>query len=176
MNVFLPNRRLTLAEQYHGLRARFPNSHCYLTGNNKKLVWEGKLSPGPYSRSYLVRIEYAPPETPDCYVISPNLKELAKSKRIPHTYATDSESNKTQLCLFCQNRGIQKSMLNGVLSSSYPTPSSRGHHYGCFILNSGYFPENGKVAGRIRMKMMQVSTMKINLLYTCIIQSPIIGG
>jgi hypothetical protein len=43
-------------------------------------------------------------------------------------------------------------------------------------LNSGYFPENGKVAGRIRMKMMQVSTMKINLLYTCIIQSPIIGG
>lgn len=100
MNVFLPNRRLTLAEQYHGLRARFPNSHCYLTGNNKKLVWEGKLSPGPYSRSYLVRIEYAPPETPDCYVISPNLKELAKSKRIPHTYATDSESNKTQLCLF----------------------------------------------------------------------------
>ena len=74
MNVFLPNRRLTLAEQYHGLRARFPNSRCYLTGNNKKLVWEGKLSPGPYSRSYLVRIEYAPPETPDCYVISPNLK------------------------------------------------------------------------------------------------------
>ncbi|MGQ8708683.1 hypothetical protein ACUTSW_22190 [Serratia sp. TSA_198.1] len=100
MNVFLPNRRLTLAEQYHGLRARFPSARCYLTGNNKKLVWEGHLSPGPFSREYLVRIEYNPPATPDCYVISPKLKKLAQGKRIPHTYATSSDSDKTQLCLY----------------------------------------------------------------------------
>ncbi|EPT0781656.1 hypothetical protein KSX65_15690 [Enterobacter hormaechei] len=100
MNVFLRGRRRTLAEQYHGLRSRFPGARCYLTGNNKKLIWEGVLSPGPFSREYTVRVEYSPPSSPDCYIISPNLKELSQGKRIPHTYATPPYDRRTQLCLF----------------------------------------------------------------------------
>ncbi len=139
MNVFLPNRRLTLAEQYHGLRARFPNSRCYLTGNNKKLVWEGKLSPGPYSRRILSGLNTLLQKLPIAMLFPQILKNWPSARGFPtHTRLTQNQI-KHNYVFFCQNRGIQKSMLNGVLSSSYPTPSSRGHHYGCFILNSGYF-------------------------------------
>ncbi|MBU9839277.1 MULTISPECIES: hypothetical protein [Enterobacterales] len=100
MNISLPNRRLTLAEQYHGLRARFPDARCYITDKNKKLVWEGILSPGPFSREYTIRVEYSPPSTPDCYVLSPVLKELSQGTKIPHTYATLPHLKRTQLCLY----------------------------------------------------------------------------
>lgn len=100
MNVFKPNRRLSLPEQFHGLRARFPDGKCYLTNNNRTLIWQGTLSPVPFSREYEIRLEYTPPETPDCYVLSPNLKDIAKGKKIPHTYASSDLSERTQLCLF----------------------------------------------------------------------------
>ncbi|MCH9269911.1 hypothetical protein [Pantoea ananatis] len=100
MNIFFPHRRLTLVEQYHGLRARFPNARCYITGRNKKLVWEGAISPSPFSREYIIRLEYSPPSAPDCYVSSPNLKELSQGRKLPHTYVTPENSKLTQLCLY----------------------------------------------------------------------------
>lgn len=100
MNVFRPHRRLTLAEQYHGLRAHFPDGKCTITGKNKKLVWEGMLKPVPFSRGYKIRLEYAPPSAPRCFVVSPDLKKLSDGKKIPHTYASLASSKITQLCLY----------------------------------------------------------------------------
>ncbi|MCL6742283.1 hypothetical protein [Kosakonia sp. R1.Fl] len=100
MNIFKPNRRISLAKQFHGLRARFPEGKCYLTNRDRTLIWQGVISPTPFSRKYEVRIEYTPPETPDCYVLSPNLKELAQDQKIPHIYATPELSERTHLCLF----------------------------------------------------------------------------
>ena len=67
MNIFKPNRRISLAKQFHGLRARFPEGKCYLTNRDRTLIWQGVISPTPFSRKYEVRIEYTPPETEVVY-------------------------------------------------------------------------------------------------------------
>ncbi|MGJ0637394.1 hypothetical protein [Xenorhabdus bovienii] len=100
MNIFKPNRRLSLAEQYHGLRARYPNGKCRIKNKNKTLTWHGVIAPTPFSRQYEVLINYTPNSTPDCTVLSPDLKTLAKGKNIPHIYASDMTTKGTQLCLF----------------------------------------------------------------------------
>ncbi|EEY7874007.1 hypothetical protein DZI87_05865 [Escherichia coli] len=100
MNVFKSHRRLTLPEQYHGLCAQYPDGECKIIGKNNTLVWEGILRPTPFSREYRVRLKYAPPSAPHCYVVSPELKILSSGKKIPHTYASSPLSKITQLCLF----------------------------------------------------------------------------
>ncbi|BBM26263.1 TPA: hypothetical protein ACG0AS_001392 [Enterobacter hormaechei subsp. hoffmannii] len=58
------------------------------------------LKPVPFSRGYKIRLEYAPPSAPRCFVVSPDLKKLSDGKKIPHTYASLASSKITQLCLY----------------------------------------------------------------------------
>lgn len=100
MNIYKPNRRLTLAEQYHGLRALYPTGKCRITNNNRTLTWRGVIKPTSFSRQYEVLVRYTLGRTPDCIVLSPDLATLAKGEKIPHTYLPDPITGGTTLCLY----------------------------------------------------------------------------
>lgn len=50
-----------------------------------RLAWEGAIHPTSQSETYLVRIDYAPPGSPDITVLSPKLK-APEGKSLPHVY------------------------------------------------------------------------------------------
>lgn len=60
------------------------------------LTWEFVAQPTPLSRQYLIRIVFRQGEVPNVYVIDPDLKALANSRRLPHVY----EQQPARLCLY----------------------------------------------------------------------------
>ncbi len=64
-----------------------------------RLRWEGAIQPSSQSETYLVRIDYAPPGSPDITVLSPKL-EAPEGKSLPHVYPGE----RLCLCYPCQWR------------------------------------------------------------------------
>lgn len=60
-----------------------------------ELVWTFDARPSPISRIYRLRIRLKKFGHPEITVLSPNLKDLAKGRYLPHVYST----NPVSLCL-----------------------------------------------------------------------------
>lgn len=54
------------------------------------------MRPSPFSREYLVQIDYCRGKSPTTRVISPTLRSLCGDRKIPHIYQGDGDP----LCLF----------------------------------------------------------------------------
>ncbi len=91
---------LSVAQQLENLRAN-PLSARSGWLCRGRLVWRCDLSPTPFSRTYTVRIEYAHGDRPKVYVESPNLRELAGEREIPHLYSQEEQ----RLCLYLPHSG-----------------------------------------------------------------------
>lgn len=87
--------RIKFAQQFAGLKKRYPNSHGKLLRNG--FEWYCSLTTSPLSDTYLVCIRYKEPHFPKVYVVSPKHLPLASgAKCLPHVYNTKTQ----QLCLF----------------------------------------------------------------------------
>lgn len=56
--------------------------------HRSELVWDFDARPSPLGRAYKLRIRYKRWETPDVFVLSPDLNVLAEDRRLPHVYST----------------------------------------------------------------------------------------
>jgi hypothetical protein len=76
---------LTPAQQYVFLRA---NPICAGTGrlHATGLIWDYRDRPTPLSREYSMRVTFQRGETPDVFVLSPDLERLAGDRPLPHVY------------------------------------------------------------------------------------------
>ena len=76
---------LTPAQQYMFLRA---NPICAGTGrlHATGLIWDYCDRPTPLSREYSMRVTFQRGETPDVFVLSPDLEKLAGDRPLPHVY------------------------------------------------------------------------------------------
>lgn len=94
MRPFGPSK-LTVAQQYYDLRAC---ALCHGEGSVRagSLVWTYDVAPTPISRIYTVRIEHQRNDSPQVFVLDPDLVELAGGRRLPHVYA----QRPAQLCLW----------------------------------------------------------------------------
>jgi hypothetical protein len=75
------------------------NGEVRIKDNDRTVIWEGILTPTPFSRSYSVTIKHTKGVDPVCIVTSPDLSFLANLVEIPHTYKNKSGIHGTQLCL-----------------------------------------------------------------------------
>ena len=87
-------RPLNVAQQLAGLTGLYPTGSGRLEPG--RLLWEGSLRPSPFSREYLVRIDYRQGYFPRTRVIEPTLRSLAGNRKIPHIYREPDDP----LCLF----------------------------------------------------------------------------
>jgi hypothetical protein len=72
-------------------------SHTFSGG--QKLVFRAPLSPSPVSRIYTCELHVFPGSAcPEMIVVEPNLKLLAKRRKLPHTYPYSG--NGVRLCLW----------------------------------------------------------------------------
>lgn len=76
---------LTPAQQYMFLRA---NPICAGTGrlHATGLIWDYRDRPTPLSREYSMRVTFRRGETPDVFVLTPDLSDLAGDRPLPHVY------------------------------------------------------------------------------------------
>ncbi|MBO3272021.1 hypothetical protein [Hymenobacter defluvii] len=93
--MFQGIRPLTLAQQLGSLRQDWPEGQGQLTKHG--LSWLIPLQPTPLSRIYVIRLTYsALGQWPHVHVVSPSLRALAGTRKIPHLYCQRT----IQLCLF----------------------------------------------------------------------------
>ena len=93
---YIPIKRISLSEQKLILRARYPNSKCFIKKNT--LVWTGDIRPSALSRYYHVKIIYR-----DCW-LRPNVILYGDVPGItrtdfPHHFKLDQERKTVELCL-----------------------------------------------------------------------------
>ena len=76
---------LTPAQQYMFLRA---NPICAGTGrlHATGLLWDYRDRPTSLSREYSMRVTFRRGETPDVFVMKPDLSDLAGARPLPHVY------------------------------------------------------------------------------------------
>lgn len=93
-------RPLTAAQQHLHLRSNstFPGEVRLRHG---RVTWRGRVRPTPLSRAYDIRLDYQAGDTPRVIVEGPNLRGLAKGRRLPHVYAQDP----ARLCLYLPGTG-----------------------------------------------------------------------
>lgn len=86
----------TLSPEQQWIRLK-SSSICLGRGSvrNGELIWTFEARPTLLSRAYQIRVHYRKFGSPDVYVMSPNLKELASDRYLPHVYST----NPVKLCL-----------------------------------------------------------------------------
>lgn len=101
-NVVIKHHRkpLSLAQQYHALKAGGPHERLLISGKDRTLLWEGWLQPSLFSRRYKVTIRYGLGTAPICVVTEPDLFALAGTRAIPHLYLADKHIPGARLCLF----------------------------------------------------------------------------
>lgn len=102
---------LTIAQQYHALKACGPYERLLISGKDRTLLWEGWLQPSLFSRRYKVVVRYSLGTAPICVVTEPDLYSLAGAKTIPHHYRKDKHIAGAKLCLF-----LPSSQSDGKLS------------------------------------------------------------
>ena len=66
-----------------------------------RLTWQWQAQPSPISRIYQVRLECDAKGNPDVFVDAPDIRMLARGRRIPHLYSQEQ----CQLCLFLPGSG-----------------------------------------------------------------------
>lgn len=76
---------LSPAQQFMFLRI---NPICAGTGtlDATGLVWEYRVRPTPLSREYSIRITFRRGDTPQVFVVEPDISELAGDRTLPHVY------------------------------------------------------------------------------------------
>lgn len=92
--------KISVAKQYHALAAS-PLCHGTGTLGIGRFEWEFSAKPSPLSREYQLRIVYKQGCTPQVFVDSPDLTELAQGDNLPHVY----QQQPTQLCLYLPGTG-----------------------------------------------------------------------
>jgi hypothetical protein len=95
-----PARGLSAAQQFFNLQ-HGPSVPGHGTLRAGALAWKCDLSPTPLSRDYKVRIEYRYGGSPNVFVDSPDLVQLAEGRKLPHVY----QQSPTRLCLYLPNSG-----------------------------------------------------------------------
>lgn len=93
-------RRITVAQQLMGLRRVCPDG-CGGIIHVGELQWDYETQPTPISRVYMIRVRYRLEKSPEIFVISPNLRDLANGREIPHLY----DQAQQKLCLYLPRRG-----------------------------------------------------------------------
>lgn len=88
-------RALTVAQQYHNLRAN-PISEGQGELMPGRLTWRFATSPSPLSRLYSARIDFSVGKPPSVYIDDPDLTLLAGERPLPHVY----DQKPTRLCLY----------------------------------------------------------------------------
>lgn len=88
----------TIQQQLGALQYHFPKGQGTVCEHDLGLYWKGELQPTILSRVYLVEIQYKRQRFPRTFVYTPDLNQLAKGKRIPHTFS--QQSGKIEVCLF----------------------------------------------------------------------------
>ncbi len=97
---FPRKRSLTTSQQYFGL-SESPICRGKGSVRMQRLRWEFDARPTSLSRSYRLRIEYHPEDTPKVYILDPNLVVLSGDRLIPHVY----KQKPTRLCLYLPGTG-----------------------------------------------------------------------
>lgn len=93
-------QRITVAQQLAALRRAYPGGRGGILRAGEP-QWDYEAQPTPISRVYQIRIRYQIEESPKIYVISPNLRDLAGGKKIPHLY----DQALQRLCLYLPRTG-----------------------------------------------------------------------
>jgi len=93
VNKYFKVKKLTTAQQAHGLRSMYPDSECKL--HRGQLDWTGLVLPTPLSETYVVSVSYRLAFSPKTYVREPKLT-LYPGKPLPHVY----DSGQQRLCLY----------------------------------------------------------------------------
>lgn len=93
-------QRITVAQQLMGLRRACPDGHGSII-HVGELQWDYETQPTPISRIYKIRIRYRLEKSPKIFVISPNLRDLADERKIPHLY----DQALQRLCLYLPRTG-----------------------------------------------------------------------
>lgn len=93
--MFQGIKSLSIPQQLGALRQDWPEGQGQL--HKKGLTWLVALRPTTLSRIYIIRVTYSSLNTwPQVHVVSPSLRELAGSRKIPHLYCQRT----IRLCLF----------------------------------------------------------------------------
>jgi hypothetical protein len=95
-----PASTLPIPAQVAGLRSLFPVGKTRWTRNS--VNWKGTLSPSAQGRLYGLELNYRLGEPPDVWVKSPNLKDLADGRSLPHVYSQEEQ----RLCLYVPGRKL----------------------------------------------------------------------
>ena len=87
-------RNLSPEQQWFRLKS---SAICEGNGSVRggELKWDFNVRPTPLSREYRLRIRQRKYHTPEVYVLSPNLNELANGRCLPHVYSQEP----VKLCL-----------------------------------------------------------------------------
>ncbi len=83
---------IPLAIQMEHISKNFKEFSCSIDRNTG--IWRGRIQPTPANRSYLVEIKYHLHESPEVFIIEPQLTRRKDQHEIPHTYSDE------RLCLF----------------------------------------------------------------------------
>lgn len=96
----------SLSAQLFRLSAlELPGAQGHLWNKRAKLRFDFSVTPTLFSREYRCRLELERGGfSPQAFVLSPDLKQLAQGERPPHTYPND-HSERTRLCLFLPGSG-----------------------------------------------------------------------
>ena len=94
VSYFPTPKILNAAQQKHGLELLYPNGRAQLI--QTKLIWKQYIRPSPFSREYLIQVEYQPGEAPRTYVLQPGIRSLAGKRKLPHVYPLPGDP----LCLY----------------------------------------------------------------------------
>lgn len=96
IHSMVKNKKYTVAEQLHILRATYPNSSSFMSKNG--FTWSFDVTPLALSDTYTIKIVYNQSMAwPNVYISRPKPLKLADgADKLPHCYDT----KKQQLCLF----------------------------------------------------------------------------
>jgi hypothetical protein len=91
-------RRLTLPVQRAAIAATWPSLTTRIEGG--VLYAEGEVRPSPVTRTYRVRLTYAPGRRPSVQVLEPRLQRRPSSpeEAIPHTYNYSKPGEERPCC------------------------------------------------------------------------------
>jgi len=85
---------LNIAHQLRDLQRLYPEGDGRIARD--RLVWQGKLKPSPFSREFLIQLEYQEGHFPTTRVLQPTIRELAGNRKLPHVFRGVGDP----LCLF----------------------------------------------------------------------------
>jgi len=95
------NIAISLSLQLRRLKSKYPNSRGYI--KRDKLVWYFLVQLDDAYGSYKIKIIYDLNNSPNIYVVDPNLHEITNGLEPPHVYAFNESI--TKLCLYLPSSG-----------------------------------------------------------------------